>query len=44
MDKNDEGKRYYRILTLKNLVKIFKATGNKKAEQKYKARLDEENH
>ncbi len=40
IDKNDEGKKYYRVLTLQNLVKIYKATGNKKAEQKYEAELN----
>ena len=40
IDKNDEGKKYYRVLTLQNLVKIYKATRNKKAEQKYEAELN----
>ena len=44
MDKNDEGKKYYRVLALQNLVKIYKTTGNKKAEQKYEADLDKENN
>ncbi len=44
MDKNDEGKKYFRVLTLENLVKIYEATGNKKAEQKCRVDLDKENH
>ena len=43
MDRNDEGKKYFRVLTLQNLVKIYKTTGNKKAEQKYEADLSKEN-
>jgi serine/threonine-protein kinase len=42
IDKNDEGKKYIRIITLQNLVKVYKATGNKKAEKQYEADLDKE--
>jgi hypothetical protein len=42
MNKIDEGKKYYKILTLQNLVKLYKARGNNKAEQKYEAVLDKE--
>jgi len=44
IDKKDEGKKYIRILTLQNLVKVYKATGNKKAERQYEADLDKENN
>ncbi len=44
LNKNDEGVKYYRILTLRNLIKSYKSTGNKKAEQKYKAYLDMEDN
>ncbi len=44
LNKNDEGVKYYRILTLQNLVKSYKATGNKKVEQKYVADLAKENN
>ncbi len=43
MDKNDEGKKYYRILTLQNLLKIYKTTGNITAEQKFETDLNKEN-